>query len=292
MITEKSNQTIQLKNGRFLAYTEYGDPMGKPVIYCHGSPGSRLDMAPNEEIIHKANVRLIAPDRPGIGLSDFQAGYQLLDWPNMVIELADALGLDRFAVLGLSGGGPFSAACAFKIVERVTRAAIVSGVGFIDTPGASDAMSQTNKLGFQLARRAKWLLRLQYWLMSFGLKSDPARVLKQMKQSLPEPDRAILEENQDDGMALIDSMAESLRAGTQGIAHEWSLFVRPWGFRLDAISTDVQLWHGEADTSAPVVMGRQIAEAIPHCKVHFIAGEGHVSLFSNHMPEILVNLVR
>jgi len=292
MISEnKTTQGLTLRNGRFLAYSEYGDPIGKPVIYCHGSPGSRLDLANMEETLNQAGVRLIALDRPGIGLSDFKPGYQLLDWPDDVIELADELDLDKFGVLGLSGGGPFCAACSYKIPERLTKASLVSGIGLIDEPGATEGMGQTNKRIFSLARRANWLIRLQYALMARGLKSDPDRVLKQMKTAFPEPDRVLLEQHPEEAQSLLDSMSEALRAGTKGIAHEWSLYVRPWGFNLEDISIEVDLWHGEADTNVPVSMGQQMAQAIPNSTTHFLPNEGHVSLFVNHLEEILSELV-
>lgn len=292
MIAEtKTDQGLLLRNGRFLSYTEYGSLTGTPVVYCHGSPGSRLDLANLEDVIKQADVRLIAPDRPGIGFSDFNPGYQLLDWPDDVIELADALHLDLFAVLGLSGGGPFAAACSFKIPERLTKTSIVSGIGLIDVPGATEGMSQTNQRVFSLARRANWLIRLQYALMARGLKSDPDRILRQMNKAFPEIDRVLLKEKPEEAQNLLASMSEAMRTGTKGIAHEWSLYVHPWGFNLEDISVEVDLWYGDADKNVPVAMGQHMARVIPNAKAHFLPDEGHVSLYANHMAEILSELV-
>ena len=110
METDKSSETIVLKDGRKLAYAEWGDPAGKPVFHFHGSSGSRLERPPDEKVL--TGIRLITIDRPGHGLSDFKPGYRLLDWPDDVTALADHLGINKFAVEGWSFGGPYAIACA------------------------------------------------------------------------------------------------------------------------------------------------------------------------------------
>src|SRR5438309_1811387 len=114
------NQTIKLRDGRTLAYAEYGDPAGTPVIFFHGTPGSRLMAAPawKDESL---GLRIIAPDRPGFGLSTYRPNRTILNWASDVAELADALKLDKFIVAGVSGGGPHSLACAHELPDRVLR---------------------------------------------------------------------------------------------------------------------------------------------------------------------------
>ena len=118
---QMSDKTLLLRNGRKLAYAEYGDPDGCPVMLFHGNPSSRLSWGLIPGSPFRPHVRLIAPDRPGFGRSDFQPGRRLLDWPDDVCELADALELNRFAVLGVSGGGPATLACAWKIPAAADR---------------------------------------------------------------------------------------------------------------------------------------------------------------------------
>jgi pimeloyl-ACP methyl ester carboxylesterase len=133
-----SEHTFKLPDGRTLVYAEYGAPAGKPIIYFHGSPGSRLDpQMLDQSCLVKFNVRLIAPDRPGMGLSDFQPNRKISDWPDDVVALADSLGLHSFAVLGVSGGAPYAEVCALKIPHRLTAVAIVSGVGPFAAPDAT-----------------------------------------------------------------------------------------------------------------------------------------------------------
>ncbi len=105
-IRTATGKTLTLRDGRTLGYAEYGDPRGTPVFLCHGTPGSRLDRHPDETIATSLGVRLIVPDRPGYGLSSFQTGRSLLDWPADLDQLADSLGIGRFAVVGVSGGDP------------------------------------------------------------------------------------------------------------------------------------------------------------------------------------------
>ncbi len=127
MATDRTDRKLVLQDGHSLAYCEYGAPGGRPVFYFHGHPGSRRDFPAFDpgDIARELGVRIIATDRPGHGLSDFQPGRRMLDWPDDVCELADALQLDTFAVLGISGGGPYAAACAYKIPQRLTATAIV-----------------------------------------------------------------------------------------------------------------------------------------------------------------------
>src|SRR5512136_816792 len=133
----RSGKTIRLRDGRRLGYVEFGDPAGKPIFHFHGYPGSRLE----GRIIHAAAVkcgaRFIAVDRPGMGLSDFKPKRTILDWPDDVVELADFLQIDQFAVEGASGGGPYSLACARKIPDRLTHVGVLSGVDPQWDPGES-----------------------------------------------------------------------------------------------------------------------------------------------------------
>src|SRR5215471_20729905 len=129
-----SDNIISLRDGRKLGYAEYGDPAGKPIFFFHGLPGSRLQRHPDGSIAIELGARIIAIDRPGYGLSDFQQGRTLLDWPDDVAQLADSLQIDQFAAIGLSGGGPYLLACAYSIPERINSATVVSGMGPVDDP--------------------------------------------------------------------------------------------------------------------------------------------------------------
>jgi pimeloyl-ACP methyl ester carboxylesterase len=145
---QKTDCSITLGDGRRLGYAEYGDPEGKPLFYCHGYPASRFEAALLDPAARKARVRIVAADRPGCGLSDFQPNRRILGWPNDVVELADALGIDRFAIVGVSGGGPYALACARKIPQRLTAAGVVCGLGPTSEPWALRGMLWSRRLVF------------------------------------------------------------------------------------------------------------------------------------------------
>jgi pimeloyl-ACP methyl ester carboxylesterase len=128
----KYQNNLSLSDGRKLGFAEFGEMQGKPVFYFHGFPGSRLEARLAEKISRDSHIRFIGIDRPGFGVSGFKPKRTLLDWPDDVIELADALGIDRFSTLGVSGGGPFAAACAHQIPDRLISVGIVCGMGPVD----------------------------------------------------------------------------------------------------------------------------------------------------------------
>ena len=215
LTTDSFNKQIKLKDGRMLGYDEHGAPEGKPIFYFHGHPGSRLDWKLFDENDNAAelNARIIAVDRPGSGLSDFKRGRKILDWPDDVIELAEALQVDRFAVLGISGGGPYAAACAYKIPERLTATAIVCGMGPADAPGSKDGMSWT------YPGKGSVMRRLLLMLTSMGLKKQPEKFISQMKETMKGPDKALLLDKPELAEKTNDTFAEALRMGIAGVHH-------------------------------------------------------------------------
>ncbi len=134
---DRTGRTIRLRDGGRLGYAEWGDTDGRPLLYFHGWPGARVEGRLGAEVARAKGIRFIALDRPGMGLSDYQPRRTFVDWPIDVAELAAALGLDRFAVLGISGGGPYAAACAWKLSERLTGAGIARSR--VSRGGGSDA---------------------------------------------------------------------------------------------------------------------------------------------------------
>ncbi|MFC2063024.1 alpha/beta hydrolase [Chloroflexota bacterium] len=244
MTTDKTNQQIKLKDERFLGYAEYGNPDGKPILYFHGFPGSRLDwiFSDADNSASQLNARIIAIDRPGMGLSDFQHGREILDWPDDVVEVADILKLDRFAVLGISGGGPYAAACAYKISNRLTATAIVSGMGPSEVPNVKDGTSWT------IPGKPSVIRRLLLMLFNMGLVRDPDKFVARSKEKFPEPDRLLLDKPQLTKV-YISMLREAFRSGIGGVYHESKLYTHPWKFLLQDIPVEVHLWHGELDLS-------------------------------------------
>lgn len=285
MSARSDAQTLMLGDGRRLGYAEFGDLGGAPGFYFHGHPGSRLEARFADEAAAAVGVRIIALDRPGYGQSDFQPRRTILDWPRDVAEAADLLGLDRFAVLGASGGGPYALACAHEIPERMTRVGVVSGVGPYDAPGATQGMRRQNRVGFQLGARFPALARLMMWSMARQMRRRPERTLDAIAQAMSSADAEVAHRPEVRQILAAD-IAEAFRQGGRGAALDVVLLGRPWGFRLDAIQPQVLLWQGEADALVPPAMGRHLAAQIPNCRATFFPGEGHL-LVVGHMAEIV-----
>lgn len=285
----RPDNVLRLKDGRMLGYAEYGDRHGRPAFYFHGTPGSRLEGTLTHDAAVRHGVRLICAERPGYGLSDFQPRRTILDWPDDVVQLAEALGIDRFFVAGISGGGPYAAACAYRIPQRVVGAAIISGMGPIDVPGATKGMSLLNRAFLWIGRRAPWLMRPLAGLMAWMVLRSPDRVLDQIKRSFAAPDQEVLS-RPEIRAAFKEDVLEAFRKGGRGLARENALFARPWGFRLEDISVEVHLWQGEKDRNVAPTMGRYQAHAIPNCKATFYPDAGHL-LGIVHVDEIMQAVV-
>ena len=290
MAESENLSTVTLRDGRTLSYAVFGDPAGVPVLYFHGYPGSRLEPAMAADSAAKQGARLIAIDRPGFGHSTFKPGRRILDWPDDVCELADQLGLDRFAVMGVSGGGPYAAACAYRIPERLTHVAMVCGVGPFDVANATDGMMLANRVLFRLARYSQTVVRLLLLPMVRGLRNDPAAAFERILKRMPEPDRVAMASAE-----MRDSFTagalEALRQGTRPAGLEGQLYSRSWGFRLEDVAREVHLFQGELDVNVPPWMGRRQAQALPRCRPHFYSDEGHISLVLNQSDDILRTLV-
>jgi pimeloyl-ACP methyl ester carboxylesterase len=270
---------IQLPDGRLLGYAEFGARAGRAVLYFHGHPAARLEAGFLADPATRANVRLIGVDRPGMGLSTYRPGRRLLDWPADIAALADALAIERFAVVGFSGGGPYAVACAHKIRDRVVSCGVVSGAV---------------RTGVVLSFLAAWLPWLLLPVVRRRLFSDEAqaqKTLSRVSRRWPEPDRRALEiPGVRELMAA--SLVEGLRQGARGAALDGALLGRPWG--LDLSKTDLPatyLWHGELDDQVPVARVRALAQEIPHAQPVFYPSDAHISTIVNHGDEIVGSLV-
>jgi pimeloyl-ACP methyl ester carboxylesterase len=288
MPASRTAEVLRLSDGRRLGYADYGDRQGTPLLFFHGTPGSRRVARWADLVARRRGIRLIAPDRPGFGLSDFQPGRTLGAWPRDVVELADALFLERFAVAGVSGGGPYVAACAWRLADRLSHAGIISGMGPIDDPALAAALPRHYRTGFALVRRVPGAARAAFGLGMLGLRRAPGCVLASIAASLPDVDRAILARPRVQAL-LLDDAREALRQGPRGAALELSLLSQPWDVRLDQIRMPVRLWHGEADAQVPVAIARRLAAALPDCRARFLPNAGHLWVL-DHLDEVLATL--
>ncbi len=281
--------TVRLPDGRTLGFAQYGDPAAPPVLYFHGFPSSRLEAG----LIPIPGVRLISPDRPGYGLSDPKPGRSLLDWAMDVEALLDALHLDRVALIGMSGGAPYAAACAHSIPHRLTATALVSGMA---PPGFGWEAGSPAGFLMGMGRRPMALrpmaLRLTaHTVRGFIRGGDPLALagLLRRRAGLPPSDRVLL--NADAGEKVVTGWREAVRGGVEGPVSDALVYARHWGFPLEGIRGRVSVWHGTADTTVPVAAGRLYAARIPGARAHILEGEGHFSLIFKHHPAILRELL-
>lgn len=271
---------VRLPDGRVIAVEEYGNPNGVPVLYFHGWPASRLEAG----LIGDLPVRLLAFDRPGYGRSTPSPGRRLLDWPSDVAAVADRLGLDRFHVVGLSGGGPFAAACAYAMPHRVAGLALVCPV-----PPASSVSHRAPGVGhlFRLGRHPKVAHRLLSLLRPL-LRRRIITPRTLVGNGLPAGDRAVLTRPMLAGLAR--AWREGVGRSVQGALSDASIYAADWGFPTAGITVPTAIWHGGQDSLIPrATLGSY--ETIPGSVLHLLPDEGHYSLPLNYADQILRTLV-
>lgn len=278
-------RTLELRGGRRLGFAEYGRPDGEPCFYFHGHPGSRFEAEVAHEVAAGAGIRVLALDRPGYGRSDFEPNRTILSWSRDVEAVADQLRLERFAVLGASGGGPYALACGHALPERVRRIGLISSIAPYQATGVTRGMRWQNRVGFQAGARFPPLSRLIMWSMGRQLRRDPERTLDALVSAMSPSDVEIARRPEVRRMLRAD-VTEAFRQGSRGAARDVVLLGAPWGFGLGEITPPVLLWHGEQDVLATPAMGRHLARTIPDCRATFYPGEGHLLAFE-HMPEIV-----
>jgi pimeloyl-ACP methyl ester carboxylesterase len=285
------HSTIQLRDGRRLGYVELGAPRGPVVIHCHGGGSSRLEALFLADAAAELGVRLIGIDRPGIGRSDPHAYASLTGWASDVAELADRLSIDRFAIQGMSKGGPYALACGFAFPDRVRACGLISTV----------PPTETLRL-----KGPKWL-RLLWWLGGHwpgafltlahgGFPGRRAPVLDAQKQIeaalrwMARADREVLATNT--VRSLIGRvLAEHYRHGGIGARYDARLSMRAWGFDLRRLPVQrLFLWHGREDRLIGCAIAEALAAAMPGCTSTFYPRDGHFSVLINHAREILARM--
>ena len=281
-----SDSIMRLRDGRTLGVAVVGQADGLPIFHFHGRGVSRLEVFQVATSASTFGVRLIGLDRPGIGRSDPKAGHRILDWPDDVVEVADQLDIEQFAVEGVSAGSPYAMACAYKIPHRLTACGLISSVspGYLIRKSASvgkRAVSWTSE-------HFPWLLRalVRRLLPTSPDEASIERLLVRLEASVGEPDRRLLD-TPEFRRDLARGLAEGLRQGANGNVEDLVAQVQPWGFQIEEIPFEKMfLWHGEQDRVVPVAAARLLSQALPHCTATFYPDEGHFSTLVNHAQDI------
>lgn len=283
--TPLGGQKLQLADGRWLAYSESGDPHGLPVIYMHAIAGSRHLRHPDDRILVEKGIRLIIPERPGSGDSDPQPGRRITDWPADVATLADHLDIPRFAVLGYSAGTPYALATARALPQRVISVSLAAAMPPIDGLDDLRDYAPTFRMSLLVARLTPGLLPPLLRVMVRGIRRNVYRYMETALADSPHSDRQIF-----DDPRLRASYAAGLLAGIQrgeqDVALEILLAAHDWGFDPAEITCPVHLWHGENDPLVALAGARKLAARIPDATLATFPGAGHYVIYT-HWREIL-----
>jgi pimeloyl-ACP methyl ester carboxylesterase len=276
---DQNTQSITLNDQRKLSFNIYGAENGKPIIYFHGGPSSRLEGALSHEIAIERNYQIICPDRPGHGHSDPKPGYKILDLADDVLELADHLGLDHFGVMGVSGGGPPVISCAYRLKDRLDFAIFLGGAAPIYTdPIASRNLSALDRITAGLAARLPrglFILFMGLMIGTFKNINTKDRYKKVFGSLLCEADLQIVESIPDFVPAMMFSILEAYRNGAGGPADDTVAIVKDWGFPLKEVEYPVVIVHGTEDKHVPYSFAQYLHENIPNSELIPLKGEGH-----------------
>lgn len=279
--------TVTVKSGRSLDAIEAGDLKGKPIFFIHGTPGSRRLFQPHVEDAKSLGVRLISYSRPGYGNSTRHEGRDVKDAVSDITEIADHLGIEKFAVWGFSGGGPHALACASIIPDRVVAVVTVGGVAPYDAEGL-DYFAGTGEYNIEdtkllQSNRSKWEEK-NLEEVKETLAGDKEAALEGIATLLSEVDKKTLSHGMND--YLLEGMREGCSNGVKGLMDDELAFIKPWGFDPSTIQVPVQIWHGKEDLFVPLSHGEWLGKTIKGAETHFFQTEGHLSLFFKKNHEI------
>jgi pimeloyl-ACP methyl ester carboxylesterase len=266
-----SDHVVGLADGRSLSYAEYGDAEGFPIVSAHGGLSCRLDVGAAASVAEHSRVRLIAPDRPGIGRSDPQPGRTMLDWAGDVGELLELLGVDRFATMGWSLGGQYAAALGYRFSSRVTRVAIIAGVLPLTEPGVFEDLPAIDRVFSRLSTRAPWLARGCFRAMGVVAAGAPQLYGRIVARGLGAADGAVLRAAgyQDFARASREAVRQP-----QGMVEEYRAMNRAWGFAPEDLQVPVDVWQGSEDRLVTPKWAAELARRIPAATLYLRSG-GH-----------------
>lgn len=276
--------------GRDVGVYEYGDPNGRPVFALHGTPACGAGFEWADAPARARGLRVIAPDRPGIGHSDPVPLTAIAQYAPQLEALADALAIDRFAVLAYSGGGPYGLAVAHALADRVEAAAIVAGAGEMGEWATWKDLSRSDRQLTWLALHAPLIARIVLRVADIGARAAPRIALYSAGTEMSPYDREVLSEfgSPEDALALF---TQALRRSSAGVVTDYALLARPWLVPLREISVPVHCWHGTADTLVPLAHTEGLMQRLPEARLTTWPGEGHLALL-RHVGEVLDDLAK
>src|SRR3954465_4419483 len=254
--------------GGSIAVSEYGDPAGAPVFFCHGWPSSRTMAELAHDAARDLGARIISPDRPGIRDSPFQLERRLIGWPPLLSEIADRLGIDRFRILAISGGAPYSYASGWMMPERVEKIAVVSGAPPLDELKDRDGLLPIHRRMLALRETRPGLLKSLFHLARpFVSLRMPIRLRPLLLKFLQPCDANVLRESRSFEVCF-ESARQAWRSSANGVIADAEIYATPWGFSLEEARALVSLWHGTNDRTFAPRLAKEVAALLPNCEFH------------------------
>ncbi len=274
--------------GSVVGVYEYGDPTGAPVMVFHGTPACGAGFVWADASARDRGLRLIAPDRPGVGLSSRIPSWAIVDYPAQVVALADALDLERFSVWGYSGGGPYAVACAALLPDRVTTTAVAAGMGQVGVWATIDESEKTDRQMLHLSTTHPAVARLLLSISGRGARISPKIAMRSFEQQLDESDREVVLGlgPPNEVMALF---TQAFLRGAYGVVADYAAIARPWGFDVEIIESPLHLFHGDADTMVPLRHSEELAKRVPTAQLTVWPGAGHLGTIK-HVDDVLDSL--
>jgi len=268
---------MQTKKGRRLSYYQYGAMDGVPIFFCHGT-GSHIHVALFHKAAKESGYRIIVPDRPGIGLSEFYRDRKILDGADDIASLADHLGIDKFGVIGISGGGPTLLACAYSLASRLKFVVDLACAAPLYTdPSALKDLGWVDRV---YAKLGVWLplglFQIPFALLGFQQKmlKSPQAFAKMMQSSMCKADMELFKDKDLQYLFMRD-FQELFKQGSKGPSLDAQLIYHPWGFDVRDIKCHVDIRQGSEDRWIPPSFSRYLAGALPNAKLYMIQGQGH-----------------
>lgn len=282
-----NDDVIELGDGRRLGFATFGDPDGAPVLCCHGGLVSRNDVAPSDDVARSLGLRLISPDRPGVGLTDRLPGHDIGGWARTDARaLVDHLGLDRFSVLGWSAGGQHALAVAVALADRVDRVVVVAGCLPVDDDANRAQLSKLDQRLLRWSERLPIAARAYVRTTHLLATRAPKRLVSMSAGDLEGDESGALASRQ---AWFAQTMAEG-SADAAGQVDDYRAYGAPWGFGPEDVTVPVVIHHGTADRLVPVAWAEELRRRIPDATVTLHPGGGHL-IAVTRAPEILGDLV-
>lgn len=275
----------KLPDGRRLGYRQYGLENGLAVIALHGTPGSRMKFAIAHEAACALGLRMICPDRWGYGLTHAPADPALAAYGNDIVDLTSALGISRFGIVGVSGGGPFAAAVAAAFPQAVAATALVAPVGQLATPSERGGVSQFHRFCFRVLPRIPGGTRSVFAVFKAFLAISPAGAMKVAGARACASDRAVLADPAT-ALRLSETFRMGLAGGVEGPMIDMMLFSRPWGVDFSAATPPARGWIGTSDRNVPVAAARRLFAALPNAETTVLPQAGHFWI-TRHYGDVL-----